>query len=453
MDIPQLVNAQREYFLSQRTKPYAFRMEKLRSLAGWIKAHESDICAALYADLGKCEAEAYMTEVYMALEEAKYTMKHLKRWMKPLRARAALGQLPGRCRVISEPYGVTLIMSPWNYPFQLTVAPLIGALSAGCCAVVKPSSYSPATSELIRRMVGELFDEGHVAVVCGGREQNAALLEQKFDFIFFTGGAAVGRLVMEKTSAHLCPVSLELGGKSPVIVDETADIALTARRLAWGKYLNAGQTCVAPDYVLVHRSRERELTDALGAQIRAQYGGDPLGSDDYPKIINQKHFERLSALIKDGDIAHGGGTDAASRRIAPTVITNVSPDSPVMRDEIFGPILPILAYDNLDEAIKSIQARPKPLALYLFTRSRAVEEKVLGEVSFGGGCVNDCVMHLTTPNMPFGGVGESGMGGYHGKYSFEAFSHRKSVLKSSGKIDVPLRYRPYGNKLKLIKKL
>ncbi len=452
MDIAATVQEQRKYFLSQATKPRAFREEKLKALENWIKTNSGEICAALKSDLGKCETEAYLTEVYMVLDEVKFAIKHLKSWMKPRRARASLAQLPGRCEIISEPYGVTLIMSPWNYPFQLTVAPLIGAICAGNCAVLKPSNYSPATAALIKRMTDELFAPEFVATVCGGRAENTELLEQKFDFIFFTGGAAVGRIVMGKAAAHLCPVSLELGGKSPVIVDETADIELAARRLAWGKYLNAGQTCVAPDYVLVHRSRERELHEALKRHIAVQYGAAPLTDEDYPKIITDKHFERLSALLADGEIVCGGQTDAASRRIAPTVLTNVSPDSPVMSEEIFGPILPILPYDDLNAAISGIQARPKPLACYLFTRSKENEAKVLGEVSFGGGCVNDVVMHLTSPHVPFGGVGESGMGGYHGKFSFETFSHRKSVLKS-GRIDMPLRYRPYGNKLKLFKML
>ena len=453
MEIAELVAKQHAYFLTQATKPYAFRMEKLKALMGWLEQNESAVLEALHQDLGKSACEAYMTELYLALDETKLALKKLKRWMKPLRAPVAIGQLPGRCRVLSEPYGVTLIMSPWNYPFQLTVVPLVGAITAGNCAVIKPSSYSPATSALVKRMADELFAPEYVAVVEGGRKENAELLEHKFDYIFFTGGATVGRLVMEKASVNLTPVSLELGGKSPVIVDESADIALTARRLAWGKYLNAGQTCVAPDYVLVHQSREQELVAALIAQIRAQYTDAPLTNPDYPKIINNKHLQRLIGLLESGSVAHGGQIDEENRRISPTVLTDVSWDSPVMQQEIFGPILPIIPYGKLDDAIAKIQSRPKPLALYLFTSSKETEARVLGEISYGGGCVNDVVMHLATSAMPFGGVGESGMGGYHGKYSFDTFSHKKSVLKRFAKPDISLRYQPFGEKLKIVKRL
>ena len=448
-----LVENQRAYFFTQATKPYAFRMEQLRKLDQWIGANEQAILEALQADLGKSAYEGYLTEVAMVKLEIKDALHNLKRWMKPHRAQTAIGQLPGTCRMYSEPYGVTLIMSPWNYPFQLTVAPLIGAISAGNCAVVKPSAYSAATSALLKRMIEELYDPCYIACVEGGRQENAGLLEQHFDFIFFTGSPGVGRLVMEKASAHLTPVSLELGGKSPVIVDETADIALTARRLAWGKCVNAGQTCVAPDYVLVHHSKEEALLEALIAELRRMYTSAPLMNPDWPRIINQRHFERLVGLLQSGVISHGGQIDAQSRRIAPTILTDVEWDSPVMQEEIFGPILPIIPYRRLDEAIARIQQRPKPLALYLFTQSKETEERFMREVSFGGGCVNDTILHLATPYMPFGGVGESGMGGYHGKYSFDTFSHVKSVLKRWAKPDVPLRYAPYDGKMKWIKKL
>ena len=452
-DFAEMVHRQRSYFLSQATKPYEFRMEKLRALSDWIDANESAVLDALARDLGKCAFEGYLTEVGMVRQELKDAMHHLARWMRPRRARTAVGQFPGRCRIYSEPYGVALIMSPWNYPFQLTVAPLIGAIAAGNCAVVKPSEYSAATSALLRRMAQELFAPEYVTVVEGGRAENAGLLEETFDFIFFTGSPHVGRLVMEKASAHLTPVSLELGGKSPVIVDETADIALTARRLVWGKLLNAGQTCVAPDYVLVHHSREQALVEALIGEIRARYTSAPLMNEEWPHIINRKHFDRLVRLLGSGAITHGGQIDPNTLRISPTILTDVDWDSPVMQEEIFGPILPVLTYRSLDEAIARIQARPKPLALYLFTRDAATEKRVLGEVSFGGGCINDTVLHLATSHMPFGGVGESGMGGYHGKYSFDTFSHQKSVLKRLARPDVALRYARYGRKLKQLKRL
>ena len=418
-----------------------------------IEHNEAAITDALTADLGKSTYEGYLTEVAMVKQELKDAIRSLKKWMKPRRVPTAIGQIPGACRILSEPYGVTLIMSPWNYPFQLTVAPLIGAIGAGNCAVVKPSAYSAAVSALLKRMGDELFEPSYVAVVEGGRKENADLLEQPFDYIFFTGSPAVGRLVMEKASVHLTPVSLELGGKSPVIVDETADIALTAKRLAWGKCVNAGQTCVAPDYVLVHHSRETELVEKLIEEIRQMYTSAPLMYPDWPKIINQRHFERLVGLLQSGVISHGGQIDIAARRISPTLLTDVEWNSPIMQEEIFGPLLPILTYRKLEDAIAQIQSRPKPLALYLFTRSRETEEKVLREVSFGGGCVNDTVLHLATPHMPFGGVGESGMGSYHGRYSFDTFSHQKSILKRFAKPDVPLRYPPYRGKLKWLKKL
>ena len=452
-DFTLLVASQRDYFLSEATKSYDFRVGQLKKLGHWIDQNVDVILSALHEDLGKSAYEGYLTEIAMVKQELKDALHSLKKWMKPQRVRTAIGQLPGTCKILSEPYGVTLIMSPWNYPFQLTVAPLIGAISAGNCAVVKPSAYSAATSALLKRMADEIFQPEYIAVVEGGRKENAGLLEQAFDFIFFTGSPSVGRLVMEKASAHLTPVSLELGGKSPVIVDETADIALTARRLAWGKCVNAGQTCVAPDYVLVHHSRETELVEALISELRARYGSAPLANPDWPKIINFRHFERLVGLLSSGSVSHGAQIDSETRQIAPTILTDVSWDSPVMQEEIFGPILPILTYRKLDDAIAMIRQKPKPLALYLFTQNRETENRVLSEVSFGGGCVNDTILHLATPHMPFGGVGESGMGGYHGKFSFDAFSHRKSILRRWSRPDIPLRYAPYDGKMKWIKKI
>lgn len=447
-----MVNAQRDYFLSQQTKSYDFRKKQLLTLQKWIRAHEDDILAALHQDLGKHPYEGYLTEVAMVKQELSDALRRLRRWMRPTRARTAIGQIPGRCRIYSEPFGVALIMSPWNYPFQLTVAPLIGAIAAGNCAVVKPSAYSAATASLIARMIGEIFQPEYIAAVEGGRKENAELLEQHFDFIFFTGGPTVGKLVMEKAAQYLTPISLELGGKSPVIIDQTADLDLTAKRLAWGKFLNAGQTCVAPDYVLVHHSRETELVEKLIAAVRKLYGDAPLCNPEYPHIINSHHFQRLTGLLGSGVVTLGGQVDASQNRISPTILTDVEWDSPVMNEEIFGPILPILTYQSVDEAFFRIQSRPKPLALYLFTKNASMEQRVLEELSYGGGCINDTVLHLATPHMPFGGVGESGMGGYHGKYSFDAFSHRKSILKRSARPDIRLRYAPYGDRLKFLRK-
>ena len=449
----QTVAAQRRYFESGATRPLTFRLEMLTRLELGLARWEEELLAALKADLNKDPYEGYMCELALTLGEVRMARKHLRAWARPARRSTPLAHFPSKSTVYREPYGVALIMSPWNYPFQLTVAPLIGAIAAGNCAVVKPSEYSAATSALLRRMAQELFAPEYVTVVEGGRAENAGLLEETFDFIFFTGSPHVGRLVMEKASAHLTPVSLELGGKSPVIVDETADIALTARRLVWGKLLNAGQTCVAPDYVLVHHSREQVLVEALIGEIRARYTSAPLMNEEWPHIINRKHFDRLVRLLGSGAISHGGQIDPQTLRISPTILTDVDWDSPVMQEEIFGPILPVLTYRSLDEAIARIQARPKPLALYLFTRDAATEKRVLGEVSFGGGCINDTVLHLATSHMPFGGVGESGMGGYHGKYSFDTFSHQKSVLKRLARPDVALRYAPYGQKLRQLKRL
>lgn len=452
-DIRAIVAKQKAHFITGQTLPRAFRAEQLKRLADWMDAHEQDILSALSLDLGKSAFEAYLTEFAMVKQELSDARSHLRAWMKPKRARTAIGQIPGRCRILSEPYGVALIMSPWNYPFQLAVAPLIGAICAGNCAVVKPSAYAPATSALISGMLGECYPPEYVAVVEGGRAENTALLEQAFDYIFFTGSPAVGRLVMEKASAHLTPVSLELGGKSPVIVDESADIPLAARRLMWGKLINAGQTCVAPDYVLVHSRLEKALVEALTAECRRMFGDEPLLNDEYPKIVNRKHLDRLLSLLSSGTVALGGQADIQNRKLAPTILTDVDWASPVMSEEIFGPILPILRYESLDDALARIRERPKPLALYLFTQDRAVERRVLDSVSFGGGCVNDTIMHLATSHMPFGGVGESGMGRYHGRWSFETFSHQKSVLWRGARPDVPLRYAPYAGKLPLLKRL
>ncbi len=453
LDFSALLQEQRLFFASQQTKPIAFRAAQLRALLGWIKTHEDDILAALQQDLGKHPYEGYLTEVVVVKHEISYLLRHLRGWTRPRRVPCAIGQIPGRCRVYPEPFGAVLILSPWNYPFQLTLLPLLGAIAAGNCAVVKPSAYAPATSGLLSRMAKELFPAAYVSVVEGGREQIGALLDQPFDYLFFTGSPAVGKLVMEKAAQNLTPVSLELGGKSPVIIDETADIALTAKRLAWGKFLNCGQTCVAPDYVLVHQSQEQRLLDALIAAIRGLYGSAPLAASDLGKIVNEKHFDRLVALLMDGSIAHGGQFIREQRRISPTLLTDVSWDAPIMQEEIFGPLLPILPYRKLEDAIQKINSRPKPLALYLFTGSKETESKVLSEVSFGGGCVNDVVMQLATSHMPFGGVGGSGMGRYHGKASFETFSHFKSILKRGAKPDVSLRYAPYGEKLKWVRKI
>ena len=451
MDITKLVEAQRGYFNSGKTLPVDARIAALKKLRAGIVRYEAKIAAALRADLNKAPMESYMTEIGMVLDEVGYLIKMTPRWARERRVPTPLAQFKSVSLVHPEPYGTVLVMSPWNYPFMLALEPAAGAIAAGNCVVIKPSAYAAGTSRVIGELIGELFDPGLIAVVRGGRAENQALLDQRFDYIFFTGGTQVGRLVLEKAAVHFTPVTLEMGGKSPCIVDSSADIRLTARRLAFGKFLNAGQTCVAPDYVLVHRSVKEELVSELRRSVTAFFGPEPLNCQDYPKIINEKHLRRLLGLLEGTNILFGG--EARGERISPTVLDGVTGDSPVMGEEIFGPILPLLEFDRLEEAISFVRARPKPLALYLFTTDKGVERRVLDTVSFGGGCVNDCVVHLATHHMPFGGVGNSGMGGYHGKDSFDTFSHRKSILKKANWPDLPMRYHPYTDRnFRLIRK-
>ncbi len=452
MDIPALVSRQREYFLGGATLEPSERKESLLRLQKAILAREKEIAEALHADLRKSPFESYMSETGMVLDELRYIAKHLEKWAKPKRVPTPLSQFPSRSFICKEPYGVTLVMSPWNYPFLLSLDPLIGSIAAGNCVILKPSAYAPHTSHLLADLISSVFSPAHVAVVEGGREENSSLLEQRFDFIFFTGSVSVGKLVMEKAAQNLTPVVLELGGKSPCIIDETANLPMAARRLVFGKLLNAGQTCVAPDYVLVKRERKEDLISLLKSNIQDALGQNPGKNPEFPKIINQKHFQRLCAILEGETILLGGETDEAALTIAPTV-TEASAESPSMQEEIFGPILPILTYDKPDDAIRFIQEREKPLALYLFTESKAFEKRILQEVSFGGGCINDTIIHLATHHMPFGGVGHSGMGSYHGKKSFDAFTHEKSIVKKSSSVDLPVRYHPYTEKkLKMLKK-
>jgi aldehyde dehydrogenase (NAD+) len=457
--IENIVKKQREYFFSGETIPLSFRKKMLKNLSACIKKYNQEILEALHTDLNKSAFEGYVTEISIVQEEISYTLKHLSKWAKPHKVKTPITQFPAKCYQYFEPYGVTLIMAPWNYPFQLTLAPLVGAISGGNCAVLKPSNYSPATSAIIKKIVEETFDPKYVAVVEGDREANTNLLEQHFDYIFFTGGVTVGKLVMEAASKYLTPVSLELGGKSPCIIDETANIDLTAKRLAWGKFVNAGQTCVAPDYVLVHESVKEKLLESLVKWIKHFYQENPLENPNLPKIITQKHFERVSAFVdrsnsSNGKVIFGGTTNPETRQICPTILDGATPDSPVMSEEIFGPVLPILTVKNLDEVIDFVRSRPKPLALYLFTTSKAAEKRIVSTLSYGGGCINDVIVHLATSYMPFGGVGNSGMGAYHGKDSFTTFTHAKSIMNKANWLDLPVRYPPYTEKkLKLIEKI
>lgn len=453
MELSGIINRQHMLFEAGVTRNLAYRKQALLQLRESVKRHEADLFAALSADLGKAQYEAYATEIGLVYSEISYMLRHLETMAKPKRVHTALANFPAKSTIYYEPYGVVLIMSPWNYPVQLSLVPLVGALAAGNCAVVKPSAYAPASAAVITQILQEIYSESYVYSVSGGREVNQNLLLEPFDYIFFTGSKAVGRTVMEAAAQHLTPVTLELGGKSPCIVEQTADIALAARRIVWGKFLNCGQTCVAPDYVLVHSSVKGALLDAMVRNIEALYGKEPILSKDYGKIINHKHFMRLAALMEGQSPYYFGGVDEARCKIGPILLDDVSWDSPAMEEEIFGPILPVLSFEDLHEVKKAIERRPRPLALYLFTKSKRAQRYIVGNLAFGGGCINDTVMHLASAHMPFGGIGDSGMGAYHGAYSFRTFSHAKSMLVKSTRIDLPMRYAPYPQKLGLLKKL
>ncbi len=444
--IREVLEKQRAFFHSGVTLPVSFRIEALKRLRKGIIAKEKEIIEALYADLGKSSTESYMCEIGMALSEIRHLVKRAKKFAKPKKARTPMAQFPAKSYEISCPYGNTLIMSPWNYPFLLTVGPLVDAIAAGNTAVVKPSAYSPATSAILERLIAECFAPEHVALITGGREENTALLRQKFDFIFFTGSQAVGKEVLRYAAEYLTPTVLELGGKSPCIVDETAKIELAARRIVFGKYLNCGQTCVAPDYILCHCDVKERLTTAIIAEIKRQFGENAMENEGYGKIISKKHFDRLCNLLDGETIAYGGGTCELKRKIQPTVLTDASWDSPVMQEEIFGPILPILTFENFEEVYSILANKEKPLALYLFTEDKRRMKEVPLRVAYGGGCINDTVIHLATTEMGFGGVGESGMGVYHGKKGFDAFSHTKSVVNKKTWLDLSMRYQPYTQK-------
>jgi aldehyde dehydrogenase (NAD+) len=452
-NIHQIVKKQQLFLETGRTKDLNYRLDSLKTLGKAIIAKEREITEALKKDLNKAPFEAYATEIGLVLEEIKYTIKHLSSWVRPKKVKTPVMHFLATSHIYQEPFGVVLIMSPWNYPFQLALAPLIGSLAAGNCSVVKPSEYSFHTAEVIEKLIGENFDDSFITVIRGGRDANKTLLDQKFDYIFFTGSVSVGKVVMEAASKHLTPVSLELGGKSPCIVDETANIDLAAKRIVWGKFLNAGQTCVAPDYLLVHSSVKRELIAKMQNYIARFYGADPCHNPDYPKIINEKHFQRLRGLMANENIIVGGQCNEATHQIAPTIFHGVTWESPVMQEEIFGPLFPVLEYEKLSEAVLAVNNHPKPLALYFFSNDKGRGEYVIKNISFGGGCINDTIVHLATSHMPFGGVGDSGMGGYHGKASFDTFSHPKSVLNKSTLLDIPLRYPPFKNHLNLLKKI
>lgn len=445
--IASLLDKQREYYKSGVTVPVDFRIEQLKKLYAAIKNYKHEILQALHTDLGKSDYESFMCEIGLVLSEITYMIRHTKKFAKRKTVYTPITNFHAHCFKQPVPYGNTLIMSPWNYPFLLTVDPLADAIAAGNTAIVKPSAYSPATSAIISKIISECFDAEYIAVITGGRAENTALLEQKFDFVFFTGSQAVGKEVLRHTAEHLTPAVLELGGKSPCIVDKSANIALAAKRIVFGKFLNCGQTCVAPDYILCESSVKDKFISEVASQIKIQYGDKPLKNKDYGKIINQKHFERLCGLIDKNKVIIGGETDCGSNRIAPTVMDNVTENDAVMGEEIFGPIMPILTFDDFDKTVDDLKDKDKPLALYLFSSDKKRIKRITTELSYGGGCINDVVVHLSTSELGFGGVGQSGMGSYHGKDGFDVFSHYKSIMDKKTWLDLPMRYQPYKNKM------
>ena len=442
-EIQQILDRQRTFFASGATLPVNQRVRRLRRLYRAIKIYEDEICAALKTDLGKSRQESYMCEIGLTLSEITHMVKHIYLYAAEKRKPTPLAQYVSRSFIKPSPYGTVLIMSPWNYPFLLTIEPLVDAIAAGNTCVVKPSAYSPATTAVIKKLLASCFKPEYVSVVDGGREENACLLEQKFDYIFFTGSQNVGKEVLRKSAEHLTPVSLELGGKSPCVVDASANIRLAARRIVFAKFLNCGQTCVAPDYIYCQESVREDLLVHLKREIIRQFGEHPLTNPDYGKIINKKHFDRILGLIDENKLYCGGEVRDAELRIAPTVLDGVTWDDAVMQEEIFGPVLPVLTYHSLEDLIKLLNEKPHPLAAYYFSSDRNQIRRFTSKVQFGGGCINDAVIHLATSNLPFGGVGASGMGSYHGKAGFDTFSHKKSIVDKKTFVDLPMRYQPY----------
>ncbi len=454
-NIDEILKKQRDFFASGATIPLNFRKDMLKRLYDAINKNRDAICGALKCDLGKSDYESFMCEIGMTLSEISYMLKNLKKLAKEKRVKTPISQFVSKSYTKPAPFGNVLIVSPWNYPLLLTLSPLADALAAGNTAILKPSAYSPAVSDAIEALIKECFDEEYVAVIKGGRRENAMLLEKKFDLIFFTGSTAVGREVLRHAAENLTPCVLELGGKSPCIVDESAKIPLTARRIVFGKYLNCGQTCVAPDYILCQEGIKDALISAIKKEITLQFGESPLENPDYGKIVNEKHFDRIISLIEADKTVIGGENRRDALKIAPTVMDDINWDSPVMGEEIFGPVLPIMTYKCLDDVVEALKDRPKPLALYMFSENKENIKTVTERIRFGGGCINDTVVHLATSNMPFGGVGESGMGSYHGRDGFNTFSHTKSILDKKTWMDLNVRYQPYDKEknIKLLRRL
>jgi aldehyde dehydrogenase (NAD+) len=447
--VHEIVQAQRDFFKTGATKDIDFRREQLSVLKRAVNGNTSSILKALKEDMNKPAFEAYVAEVSQVTNAIDYALKRLAWWARPRRVHTPAFLFLAGSYVYPEPVGVALIIAPWNYPLDLVMEPLVGAIAAGNCAVLKPSEIAPATSAVTARIVKDHFDPAFVTAIEGGPAETQALLAEQFDYIFYTGGSVVGKIIMEAAAKNLTPVTLELGGKSPCIVEPDIDLDITARRITWGKYFNAGQTCIAPDYLLVNRRVKDDLLEGIKGYIKRFYGDDPKASPDYARIVSDKHFERISRLMDEGDVVVGGQTEAGTRYIAPTVIDNVKADHKIMQEEIFGPVLPVIAYDDLQEAIDIVTARPKPLSLYVFTRDRVKKQRVLRDTTSGGGCVNDTMVHYSNQRLPFGGVGMSGSGRYHGKWTFDTFSNMKSIVDRSFLFDVYLRYPPYKNAQKL----
>ncbi|NLI72963.1 MAG: aldehyde dehydrogenase [Bacteroidales bacterium] len=440
--IKELLQSHRRFFATHQTKSISFRMDNLRKLKSAILRYEKEICRALWQDLHKSSEEAYLTEISIVLAEINYHLKNLRRWAKPKRVSMPMKLFPSTGKIHYEPLGVALIISPWNYPFQLVINPLVGAISAGCCAMLKPAPYASHIAQVVEKMITETFPTEYISVIQGGREVNEMVLKERFDLIFFTGSPMLGKVVMKAASEHLTPVILELGGKSPCIVDKDADLTIASRRIMWGKTINAGQTCVAPDYLFVHASVKDELMEKMKAALLEMFGNNPQESDFYPRIINEKAMKRLTRLMEKGRIIHGGKVDLDDKYIEPTFIDNLQLDDPVMQEEIFGPILPVFTFENLDEPIHYINSHEKPLAFYFFGKNKTAMEAVLKTTS-GGGCINDTLLHLSNHNLPFGGVGNSGMGHYHGYYSFLAFTHQRAIVSSRNWFDMKVKYVPF----------
>lgn len=453
--VKSMLNEHNIYFLEGETRNIDYRISALKKLKNVIKKYDKEIINALYRDLGKSEFESYGTEIGFVLDSIGNFIKHLKSWAKTKKVRTPIHQFSSKGYIIYEPYGTVLIIGPFNYPFQLLIEPLVGAIAAGNCAILKPSESTPTVSGLVKKIIEETFERNYIRVVEGEKETTSALINSSFDYIFFTGSVPVGRIVMRAAADNLVPVTLELGGKSPVIVDKTANLEIAAKRILWGKLVNAGQTCIAPDYIFVHKDIKESFIEKLKSAAINFYGEDASKSIDYGRIVSIKQFERLALIIeKDKNkVIYGGHSNVGTLYIEPTIIDRVDFQDAVMQDEIFGPIMPILEYEDLEKVIEMINDRPKPLSLYVFTEDKNVEASVLSKISFGGGCVNDTISHVASSNMPFGGVGNSGMGSYHGRDSFETFSHRKSILKKSTSIDIKLIFPPYGNRIKLVRKI